>query len=87
MAKSLRAEMPIVTAFIDQMREAFGAECINQAIKAGIDGQPTFWASENGRQIGTPARYDENKAVKLSECLIGPMNAPAAQHASRKGNN
>lgn len=53
MAKPLREEMPLVAAFIDEVREAFGAPQINASIKAGIDGQPTFYASEKGREIGT----------------------------------
>lgn len=86
MSKPLRLEMPTVTGWIDELRSAFGAETINAAIKAGMAGQPVFYASENGRQIGTAPRYDENNAVLLSECHIGPMNAPAAQNANRKGN-
>ena len=63
MAKSLREEMPAVTAFIDDLRQAFGAAQINAAIKAGIDGQPTFYASENGREIGTKRPRNPEKEV------------------------
>lgn len=51
--KSLRDQMPLVTAFIDECRDVFGEQSINQSIRAGIDGQPTFWARENGIEIGT----------------------------------
>lgn len=51
--KNLRQDMPLVTEFVDAMREAFGAEPGNAAIRAGLDGQPTFWARENGHEIGT----------------------------------
>ena len=51
--KPLRLAMPRTAAFIDALREAFGARQIAAAIKAGIDGQPTFWARENGQEIGT----------------------------------
>jgi len=50
---NLRREMPETAAFIDALREAFGAPQINAAIKAGIDGSGTFYASENGREIGS----------------------------------
>lgn len=50
---NLRTEMPTVAGWIDDLRAAFGAEQINAAIRAGLDGQPTFWASENGRAVGT----------------------------------
>jgi len=53
MTKPLRQAMPTVAAWIDALRDAFGAEEINAAIKAGIDGQPTFYAAEGGQQIGT----------------------------------
>lgn len=51
--KNLRESMPLITAFIDECREVFGAEAINQSIRAGLDGQETFWARENGIEIGT----------------------------------
>ena len=57
--KSLRESMPLVAAFIDECREAFGAGPVNQAIRAGIDGQETFWARENGIEIGTKPRHHE----------------------------
>ena len=51
--KSLRADMPVTAALVDEMREAFGAEMINAAIRGGISGRPTFFARENGHEIGT----------------------------------
>lgn len=53
-ASSLRQAMPRTAEFIDACREFFGAASVNAAIRAGIDGQPTFFASENGQRIGTP---------------------------------
>lgn len=50
--KNLRADMPRVAEFIDAMREAFGRAPVDAAIRAGLDGQPSFWASENGIEIG-----------------------------------
>jgi len=60
-SKPLRQTMPTVAGWIDQMRDAFGPEMINSAIRAGIDGQPTFVARENGQVIGTP-----NRAAKIA---------------------
>lgn len=54
---SLRTEMPTVAGWIDDLRAAFGAEQINAAIRAGLDGQPTFWASENGREVGRKSSH------------------------------
>ncbi len=55
MTKPLRHAMPQTAGFIDALREAFGAPQIDAAIKAGIGGQQTFHAAENGLEIGTRA--------------------------------
>lgn len=86
MTKPLRQSMPTVAAWIDNLREAFGASEIEPAIRAGIDGQPTFYARENGIEIGTRAPHDENKAVAMSDTVIRFTNAPAAPRDGRKGN-
>lgn len=52
-SKSLRDEMPQTAEFIDALRDAFGKEMINEQIRAGMNGEPVFWASENGKEIGT----------------------------------
>lgn len=72
--KPLRVTMPATAAFIDDLRAAFGAEMINTAIRAGLDGQPTFWASENGQQVGTRCQHDPANAVSLAEIHLGPIN-------------
>lgn len=85
MTKPLRLAMPTVAAWIDDLRAAFGDNQINPQIKAGIDGQPTFWATESGHQIGTRAPYDANKAIAMSDTVVSSKNATAAQRESRKG--
>ena len=85
MSKPLRQTMPTIAALIDDLRAAFGAECINQSIKAGIDGQPTFWARENGIEIGTRAPYDATKAVALSDTIISSTYVPVAMRDGRTG--
>ena len=53
--KPARAAMPLIAAFIDEMRDAFGREAIDGMIrKATVEGLPTFYASEAGRTVGTP---------------------------------
>lgn len=79
---SLRETMPETAAFIDAMREAFGADQINASIKAGIDGQPTFYACENGVEVGTK---DTRTGIALSECVIGPWRATAQAGRAEKG--
>lgn len=53
-SKGLRETMPEIAAWIDRMRDAFGAEVINEAIRAGLAGEPSFHALERGVEIGTP---------------------------------
>lgn len=52
-AGEMREHMPVVTAFIDALREAFGRDEVDGWIRDGLrDG--TFRASENGHYIGKP---------------------------------
>lgn len=53
MSNNLRDEMPQTAAFIDSLRLTFGRLDIDQQIRKGLKGEPTFWAEENGRTIGT----------------------------------
>lgn len=73
MSKPLRQAMPETAAFIDAMRGAFGAEQINAVIRAGMDGQPMFWARENGNEVGTPPEDDSGRSVSLSEIDLKPF--------------
>jgi hypothetical protein len=50
---NLRDQMPDVTAIIDGLRKTFGTEMVDRSIRTGVRGKPTFWASENGHEIGT----------------------------------
>lgn len=51
---SLRQAMPQTAAWIDELRDAFGADAINASIRKGMAGLPGhFHAEENGRQAGT----------------------------------
>jgi len=51
---SLREAMPETADWIDQLREAFGADAINGSIRKGMAGLPGhFHAEESGHQAGT----------------------------------
>lgn len=55
----LRDEMPECAAFIDWLRETFGADQVDPSIKAGMGGVPNkFHAVERGREIGT--KFDKD---------------------------
>jgi hypothetical protein len=53
--KPLRQTMPTVAAWIDELREAFGADAINPAIRNGVAGGAQFYAEEGGQTIGCDA--------------------------------
>lgn len=58
MAKgSMRELMPKVAAVIDEWRLVLGAEVVESIIRAGMGGQPVFFASENGHTVGTPIEH------------------------------
>jgi hypothetical protein len=46
--------MPEVAAFIANLRAAFG-DTVDEAVRRGKAGEPTFFATENGRTVGTRA--------------------------------
>lgn len=82
MAKPLRDTMPTVAGFIDEMRDAFGAAEINASIRAGMDGAPTFYACENGAEVGTK---DARRGVALSEMQIDGSGAIVTAWVPFKG--
>jgi hypothetical protein len=47
--------MPEIADFVLSLREAFGDEVIDRAIREGKAGEPSFYACENGRSVGTAA--------------------------------
>lgn len=67
MSKPLRKSMPWVTSIIDDFRTNCPEAQIDKSIRAGIDGQPTFHAKENGQAIGTP-RPTEKNATAAHRC-------------------
>lgn len=52
--------MPEIATFVASLKAAFGAAVIDDAIRRGKEGEPTFHARENGRSVGTagPAAYN-----------------------------
>lgn len=83
--KNLREEMPAVAAWIDGLRDAFGADEINAFIKSGMAGVPVFFASENGRQVGTPLPAPRAE-VSAADMVVCPRSGiPDAQSGILKG--
>ncbi|MEX3555315.1 MAG: hypothetical protein VB131_01370 [Burkholderia gladioli] len=45
--------MPEIAAFVDSLSDAFGRDYIEDLIRRGQRGEPTFYAKENGIEVGT----------------------------------
>lgn len=60
---SMREAMPTVAAFVDEMRQAFGADQVDPSIRAGLRGEPNkLWAREAGHELGTA--FEEGRRVQ-----------------------
>jgi len=77
-SKPLRQSMPTVAAFIDDMRETFGADAVNGQIKKGMQGLPVFWASENGTEIGARPPRGRVEVSVADMCLTPPEKTKGA---------
>jgi hypothetical protein len=53
--------MPEIAAFVSSLRDAFGDATIDEAIARGKAGEPTFFAREAGRTVGTQSIDDFNR--------------------------
>lgn len=63
----LRDAMPETAAFLDALREAFGAPGIDAAIAAGMRGEPGFYAREAGYEVGTADTAGESFEVVAAD--------------------
>ena len=82
MTKPARAAMPLVTAWIDDLRGAFGRDVIDGLIrKATVEGLPTFYASEGGRTVGVPLPALRGVEVGAADMVIHqPERKPDAKN-------
>lgn len=72
----LKTLMPETARFVAACREAFGADVINPAIRAAVhDGQPTFYACENGIEVGRREVIADERRIKVSEMCIGSLKS------------
>ena len=71
---NLREEMPATAAAVDWFRLAFGADEVNALIKAGMNGEPTFYAIENGKEVGTKIPEPQGGCLNSEQYLrLGQM--------------
>lgn len=63
--------MPETYAFIEACREAFGKEAVNPMIKLGMEGAQTFYASENGIEVGTKMpSFEDSPGITLDKVVL-----------------
>lgn len=69
--KQARELMPKVTAWLADLRGAFGDEWIDAQIKAATtEGRPTFHASEGGRRVGVPMPAERGIEISAAQMVI-----------------
>lgn len=62
----MRQAMPTVAGWIDELRAAFGAEAIDESIRAGLRGEPNrFCAREGAHELGTA--FEKTRRVEPCE--------------------
>lgn len=75
--KPMREAMPTVAAWIDGLREAFGAAGINASIRNGMTGGADFYAEEAGHALGCEA-MPGGHAVCLTDMILSKPEKPSA---------
>lgn len=79
----LRDKMPIIDAFIDELRETFGREGIDRSIVDGLrDG--SFHALENGHELGKPVEYG---GITLDKMTMDDGSMFVVLHVKRRKRN
>jgi len=81
----MREGMPVVSAWIDDLRLAFGKEGVTLWVRQGLqDG--TFYATENGHEIGR--RAEPENAISMAEMVLTPVEeikgSTRGKYAGRK---
>ena len=52
--------MPELAVFMAKLRSAFGNKGIDEAVRRGKNGEPVFFACENGHAVGTAIPRSDN---------------------------
>jgi len=82
--KPLREAMPLTAAWIDELRDAFGKESIDNSIRLGMQGFPDwFHATEGEREVGTPFK-PATKSISLADMVIRTKEEREQQARGRK---
>jgi len=81
--KEFKEKMPVMAAFVEQLVEVFGKESIHGQIRKGLQGEPVFYATENGHEIGTPVDSGARWRVMWDE--IGIAYAVEIKRGNHEG--
>lgn len=49
---SMREKMPTVACWLDTRRRVYGEDYVNSVVRRGLNGEPVFYAQENGHTLG-----------------------------------
>jgi hypothetical protein len=77
--------MPFTASIIDDFRSNWPEAGVVQSVRAGLDGQPTFHAKENGHEVGTPIPYDPAKASSLAALIAAGLFVIGQPQPTKKG--
>jgi hypothetical protein len=80
-----RAADPAFAAFVDDLRNVFGAEGINATIKKGVAGIPgCFYYKGPAGEIGTPSLpIAAGKSISVADMVLESINPMKAENADR----
>jgi hypothetical protein len=60
----MREAMPEVAGVIDTLRDVFGRDSVDASLSLGLAGEPMFYATEAGHEVGTRVTVAESDAVR-----------------------
>lgn len=76
--------MPEIADFVSKLRDAFSDATIDEAVARGKAGEPTFFAQEAGRTVGTKPVDDFNRWAVDGSVPTGTTARVATAHASEQ---
>ncbi len=53
---SMREKMPVINIWLEIQRQKHGRDRINNLVRRGMNGEPVFYAQEDGHRVGTDPR-------------------------------
>lgn len=80
----MREKMPTTAAWIDELRDVFGSEMVDEQIRRGMKGAATFYAEEGGHSVGTKAvEPHSDKVFSGARLVFSPIRIDKAKGGKR----